>query len=133
MIRPADHWESPTMSKTCTRILAVLTVSVFALLAFPVADAFASSEITSAQANADWTLGAIAGSASWGVCQHGESVAPGMGTSTSGCRLQPFVTVGTSACSAEERGWPHSKGNLTLAWSGHEYSGSGSESFDVSE
>jgi hypothetical protein len=122
------------MSKTCTRILAVLTVSVFALLTFPVADAFASSEITSAQANAGWTLGAIVGSASWGVCQHGGiEKAPGTGTSTSGCRLQPFVTVGTSACSAEERRWPHSKGNLTLAWSGHEYSGSGSESFDVSE
>jgi hypothetical protein len=121
------------MRKTRTRTLAVLTVSVLALLAFPVADAVASSEIASAQANADWTFGAISGSASWGVCQHGGSGAPGMGTSTSGCSLQPFVTVGTSACSAEERRWPHSNDDLTLAWSGHEYSGPGSESFDVSE
>jgi hypothetical protein len=107
--------------RACTRVTCA--TSVLALLVFPCADALASSgEFTSAQANADWTLGAVAGSASWGDCQH-----------IGGCRLQPFVTVGTSACSSAERRWPHSNDHLTLAWSGAEYRSAGSESFDVSD
>jgi hypothetical protein len=96
-----------------------------------------SGSITRAQANPDGTLGSIAGSATWSGCEHGASGPPGESfpPPAGGCTLQPFVTVGTSACSSEERGWPHSDPStgLVLAWEGAEVDGAGSASFDRSE
>jgi hypothetical protein len=118
----------------------VFTASaLLAVMALQAASALASSgEITHAEASADWTQGRIAGSATWGGCENGEASPPDFGplggpSVSSGCSLQPYLTVGTSECSSGERGWPHSNDKLTLAWSGTEMAGGGSASFDVSE
>lgn len=82
-----------------------------------------SGEITRAEANSDWTNGSIAGSATWSGC------------AVSGCSLRPFVTIGPgsepSDCSAEDRHWPHSDSQITLAWEDREYFGGNSAVFDV--
>jgi hypothetical protein len=115
------------MRERRAHIPAVLLASmVLALLASPAANALASSgEITRSQANAGWTAGSIAGSAIWGGCK------------SLPCRWLPYVTVGQgtdpSECSADDRRWPHSDEQVTLAWSGGERSAGGSATFDVPE
>lgn len=85
----------------------------------------ASGEITRAEADFGWTYGSVAGSATWSGC------------AVAGCRLLPFVTIGPgsepSDCSAEDRHWPHSDIQITVAWSGGEYFGGNSSAFDVQE
>jgi hypothetical protein len=113
--------------------------AVLSTMALPVASAQASSgEFTRAEANADWTLGSVAGSAQWDNCEFEE---PGWVNETElipgHCGLQAFVTIGPdsgqSGCSAPERQWPHSSEQLALAWASEEIGWSGSASFDRSE
>ena len=121
-----------------------------ALMAGPASAASASSgEFTRAEANADRTLGDIAGSASWIGCgEPGEWIELGLPGSPGEpwrepqptrehCRLQAFVTVGpgsdVSECSDQERHWPHSIEDLALAWESAETEYGGSASFEASE
>jgi len=131
-------------------VSAVLMAAMaLACLASPAAYAApANGEFTRAEANADWTLGSVAGSAAWSGCQF-ESEPPWYELKypwyepsretwsvREECRLQAFATIGPgsgqSDCSVQERHWPHSGDQLALAWTSDETRGSGSASFDVS-
>jgi len=123
------------MSRSRVRNLTVVLTAGLLLVALALQPANAlasSSEITRAEANANWTLGSVAGSASWGGCEYGGQI-PSGSVISSGCSLQPYVTIGTSECSSDERGWPHSNDKLALAWPGPDGAGGGSASFDVSD
>ena len=112
------------MRKSQVHIPAVLlAVIAFVCMASPAAATAADSgEFTSAEASADWTQGHVAGSVNWeGGC-----------ATSSPCKFEPYVTVGTSECSSEERSWAHSNDQLTLAWSGEQHA-AGAVDFDVSE
>jgi hypothetical protein len=133
---------------------AVLVAStVLAVAAMPAGASAATGEgeITRAEANAAWTLGSVAGSATWSGCpmvwepeppwyEFPPGYEPGSGSewpTREDCRVQAFVTVGpgseASDCSAEDRKWPHSNEQISLAWSSGETLGWGSAEFDVSE
>jgi hypothetical protein len=80
--------------------------------------------ITRAEANADWTLGSIAGSVEWTGCE------------TAGCDLTVYATVGSgsdaSECSSADRQWPDLGEGVSLAWSyGGAGEGSGTAAFEV--
>ncbi len=115
------------------RLTAAATFLLVVPLVAPMTIASASSgKIIRGEANSSWTLASITGSATWGGCEYGGGSPPSL-VAPSGCTLQPYVTVGTSECSASQRQWPHSTEKLALAWSGAEYSSGGSQSFSVSE
>lgn len=109
-----------------TAVIGVCATLVF-LAASASAAAASSGEFTRAEANGDWTLGAVSGSASWSGCPAGREE----------CSLQAFVTVGPGSqapeCSEAARQWPHSGGQLTLVWESEETAHEGSSTFDVSE
>lgn len=141
------------MRKRHMRIPVVFVASIMlALAAMPAASASAASgegEITRAEANADWTLGSVAGSATWSGCPvvwepeppwyefppwyeiEPESEWP----TPEHCRVQAFVTVGPgtdpSDCSDAGRRQPQYSEQVTIAWSSEETLGWGFADFDV--
>jgi hypothetical protein len=121
--------------------------AMLALALVAAAGAGASSgEFTRAEANADWTLGSIAGSVTWTGCEHSverpekppkpDREEPWEKTPPDPpyCVWIPYVTVGhgwqASECESASRQLPQLGNGVGLVWMGEEREGSGSVVFD---
>ena len=101
--------------------LAFFAVLALALVG-PAGAAGSSGEFTRAEANADWSLGSIAGSITWTGC--GDGLDGGLVVEPGSCQWLAYATIGPGSdpleCASSERRWPELGEGISVVWpSGH--------------
>lgn len=96
-------------------------LAFFAVLALvgPTGAAGSSGEFTRAEANADWSLGSVAGSITWTGC--GDGLEGGLVVEPGSCQWLAYATIGPgsdpSECTSGERRWPEVGQGISVVWS----------------
>ena len=132
------------MFRDCHHIAGVLALAAALALVGPAGAAGSSGEFTRAEANADGSLGSIAGSVTWTDCEYqaeypkeprgpeGEGEMP---LAPPYCAWTPYVTIGpgsdASECAATNRWLGQLGDGISLVWSGGETGAPGTMAFDL--